>query len=353
MRGPWLGGLLGTLLLGACVGSGPSAAPAAFLEPGASVSPSALPAIAGASATTFPIAPPWEGPVASSPTPLRVEPTPVTVEPEPTPTPYSGSDPIPTPEPDVDLSIDWRESGALDEAEKLASWRIPAGEDHIDVTVHVATTGVTRSRCTLTHAFDPDHPDVEASTDALKPESSQVVALYDGFHRFGLACPSNAGTLRDEWEITARDNLPERCLGFEFAGGPLSSTTFNDLESGMIGTWAGCVTTPWVLPYWVDFTFRSDGTYSAVSPERLDGQEMNAMYYGTEEDTPNKRWALNDIQDSGKGVGQIDIAWAEHSGTTRDELRNIELMGDQLRFELFHMDVYGPLTFELHRSVGE
>ena len=95
------------------------------------------------------------------------------------------------------------------------------------------------------------------------------------------------------------------------------------------------------------------GTYSAASPERLDGQEMNALNYGTDDDTPNKRWALNDIQDSGKGVGQIDIAWAEHSGTTRDELRNIELMGDQLRFEFFHMQVYGPLTFELRRTGGE
>ena len=249
--------------------------------------------------------------------------------------------------------MEWQDIGALDRDEQQASWRIPAGDDHIDVTVQIVTTGVTRSRCNLTHAFDPDHPEVEPSTDALEPKSSQVVALYDGLHRISLACPTSAGTLRDQWEILARDNLPERCLGFKFAGGPLSFTTFDELESGMIGTWEGCVRTPWVLPYWVDITFRSDGTYSAVSPERLDGQDMNAMYYGTEEDTPNKRWALNDIQDSGKGVGQIDIAWAEHSDTNRDELRNIELMGDELRFELFHMDQYGPLTFELQRTGGE
>ena len=66
----------------------------------------------------------------------------------------------------------------------------------------------------------------------------------------------------------------------------------------------GCVTTPSVVPYWVEFTLRSDGTYSAVSSERLDGQEMNAMYYGTEEDSPNKRWALNDIQTAERVSGR-------------------------------------------------
>jgi hypothetical protein len=34
----------------------------------------------------------------------------------------------------------------------------------------------------------------------------------------------------------------------------------------------------------------------------------------------------------------------------RDKLRNIRLMGDQLRFEFFHFGVYGPLTFELNRT---
>jgi len=58
-------------------------------------------------------------------------------------------------------------------------------------------------------------------------------------------------------------------------------------------------------------------------------------------------------QDSGKGVGQIDIAWAEHSDTNRDRLRRIELMGDQLRFDLIHMGEYGPVTFELHRTGTE
>ena len=118
----------------------------------------------------------------------------------------------------------------------------------------------------------------------------------------------------------------------------------------MVGSWAGCVTTPWLPPYWVDFTFRSDGTYGAESTEVLDGSDMIAMYYGTDRDKPNKRWDLTDVLDDGRGVGRIDIAWDEHDGTNQDELYGVELMGDRLRFDFFHFGQYGPVTFELHRT---
>jgi hypothetical protein len=150
--------------------------------------------------------------------------------------------------------------------------------------------------------------------------------------------------------MIAVDHMPERCRGFEFESTPLSFTTVDELESGMIGSWEGCVTTPWVPAYWVDITFRSDGTYSAISTEVLDGQDMNAMYYGSERDAPNKRWAVVDLTDSGTGAGQIDIVWDEHNETVRDELRNVELMADKLRFDFLHFQRYGPVTFELRRS---
>jgi len=233
---------------------------------------------------------------------------------------------------------------------EVEAMSIPAGEDHVDATVEVFTSGLSRSRCTLTHTFTPDRPDLDSPTQTLQPETSQVVSLRDGSHRFQLACPSSAGTLRSERLISAFDRLPERCHGWEFGDAPLSATTLDALEDGMIGSWIGCVTTPWVPPYWVDLTFRSDGTYSAVSTEVLDEWEMIAMYYGTDRDKPNKRWALTDIDDSGSGVGRIEIAWDDHDHTNPDELRNVELMGDQLRFELIHLGEYGPVTFEVHRT---
>lgn len=120
----------------------------------------------------------------------------------------------------------------------------------------------------------------------------------------------------------------------------------------MVGTWEGCVTTPWTPPYWVTIDLRADGTYSARSEEVLDDWEMTALYYGTDEDAPAKRYAVNDLQASMKGIGQIDIAFTpgQTQGATRDELSNIRLMGDRLEFELMHQQIYGPLTFRLGRA---
>jgi hypothetical protein len=105
------------------------------------------------------------------------------------------------------------------------------------------------------------------------------------------------------------------------------------------------VTTPWVAPYWVTITFRDDGTYSSYA---LSGSTEPALYYGTDEDSPEKVYDLNDLQDDLEGIGQIDIFfWA--GNVNRGELRNIALMGNQLEFEFFHRGQYGPLTYQLYR----
>ena len=149
--------------------------------------------------------------------------------------------------------------------------------------------------------------------------------------------------------VVAVDGLPERCLGFDFPKADISASDINELTSGMVGTWHGCVTTPWTITYGVDVTFRADGTYSASSGEVLDGQTMTALYYGTDDDSPLKQWWINDFQASNKGVGEIDIAF-DPKGVVRDELRNVKLMDDQLEFELFHMGQYGPVLVQLFRD---
>ena len=101
--------------------------------------------------------------------------------------------------------------------------------------------------------------------------------------------------------------------------------------------------------YEVTVTLREDGTYSAASTEVLDGTDMIAMYYGTDDDYPAKLYAINDFQDSQLGIGQIDVVFGPEPAS-RDELRNVRLMGDQLEFELFHMEQYGPVTFQLYRQ---
>jgi hypothetical protein len=116
----------------------------------------------------------------------------------------------------------------------------------------------------------------------------------------------------------------------------------------MVGTWVGCATTPWTSPYWVTVSFQSDGTYSARADENRDALVSSAFYYGSDADSPLKVYEVDDLQADLEGVGQIDVVF-DVGTVTRDELRNIRLMGDQLAFEYFHFD-HGPITYELWRT---
>jgi hypothetical protein len=163
------------------------------------------------------------------------------------------------------------------------------------------------------------------------------------------------GGIREGWVASADHDgtpwigpSPEACLDFEFPAAAVTIRSLAELQAGFQGTWAGCVTTPWEPPYWVTITFRDDGTYSGASQADQLGNWQPAFYYGTDEDSPAKRYELNDLQDSLKGIGQIDIVFSTDS-TNRGELRNIKLMGDQLEFEFFHRGEYGPLTYRLDR----
>lgn len=147
----------------------------------------------------------------------------------------------------------------------------------------------------------------------------------------------------DSPSVAAPESL-EDCAAFEFPAAPVSIGSLAELNEGILGTWVGCSITPWVPPYPVTVTFRDDGTYSARA--LVPGEP--AFYYGTDDDSPEKLYALHDLQDDLKGVGQIDIVFWE-GNINRGELRNIELMGDQLQFEFFHRGQYGPLTYRLYR----
>ena len=175
------------------------------------------------------------------------------------------------------------------------------------------------------------------------------------WYRVGDIGITLGGDVLDGWVASADQEgipwiapSPEACLDFGFATADITIQSLAELQGGMLGTWAGCVTTPWVPPYWVTITFRDDGTYSGVAqPDQL-GDWQPAFYYGTDEDSPEKRYELIGLQDSLKGVGQIDIFFSE-GNTNRGYLPSIKLMGDQLEFEFFHRGQYGPLTYRLYR----
>lgn len=251
--------------------------------------------------------------------------------------------PTPTPEPEPSIAL------LLDGSGGRQGVSIRSG-DSVDAVLGLTTRYLDTSECTVTQAYEPDDPaGVEAWTIRLQPRSAQTVTLIDGTHTFAATCPSSAGRLHETLRVTAMDGKPEACMDFEFSRDPITPASFDDLASAVVGTWIGCVTTPWTPMYNVVVRFNADGTYSAVSHEILDGTEMIALYYGMDEDSSKKRYALTDFQASGLGIGEIDVVF-DVATTVRDELRNIRLMGDKLEFEMFHFGEYGPLTFQLYRA---
>jgi hypothetical protein len=258
-------------------------------------------------------------------------------------TPRPTADATPTPQPTVVVLIE-----GLPLIVQGGQLSLVSG-DHVDADVALVTTGLDRSKCTLTHGVIPDKPGVKATTVNLQPMPDQTVPLIDGQHSFIATCPSSAGTLTSRNNVMAADHQPEKCLGYDFPTSEITASSLQDLADGIVGTWTGCVTTPWLPVYWVTMTFRSDGTYSATSGEILDAQAMVAMYYGTDDDSSRKVYSLDDLQANGKGRGTIDIDFGLGS-VNRDELRNVALMGDDLQFEYWHQGTYGPLTFRLKRS---
>ena len=324
-------------------GSPSSAASQALVGNVAPASPSIRPASSPTSdSPTSPASatPPEPSPTAPSSTPRPTSrPTP-----SPTETPIDDggeyTEQTPPPKPRAVIALDGRSISSM-------YVQVGAGGAHLS-DLHVGTRHLDRDKCRLTHVTTPDKPGIAPSKEALRPVDQQI-AFIDGRHELRLACPSARGTIRDTMVVVAVDGLPERCLGFDFPKADISVSTIDGLMSGMVGTWHGCVTTPWTIMYGVDVTFRADGTYSASSGEVLDGQTMTALYYGTDDDSPLKQWWINDFQASNKGVGEIDIVF-DAKGVVRDELRNVKLMGDQLELELFHMGQYGPVLVQLFRD---
>lgn len=270
-----------------------------------------------------------------------------TADPTPAPTPTEPPETYPTPAPDprVDLRVGDDPSGLPG----VAGYRIEHGDSVVQI-LHLTTQDLDQSKCRVTQTYDPDHPDAEDRSISLPADSEQEVTLKDGSHTFQARCPSVVGTLSASVRVVAMDGRPEACEGFEFVRDDVTASTYEELKVGILDAWRGCVSTPWTPTYEVTFIFNADGTYSATTHEELDGMRMTALYYGTDEDSPLKKYAITDLQDSGLGIGEIDIYFG--TGTVRDSLRNIRLMGDRLEFEMFHQNRYGPLTFQLSRIVG-
>ena len=312
---------------------GAAAAPSVSAEatPSASASePEASPsATAAASATES----------ATSPTPAPVTSPSVTAAPTPSAVPASASV-FATPEP----------------SEPVASVLWPVGLRAVTITEQLRV----RSEPTLGDGAVVYRPTLGSGATFRLVEGPILASGYT-WYRVADISPQLNGNVTEGWvAATGTDGTPwfapaaadgtalfvpslDGCADFEFPAAPITVDTLADLQEGLLGTWVGCVTTPWVAPYPVVLTFRDDGTYSSVA--LVPGEP--AMYYGSDDDSPEKQYAVNDLQDNLEGVGEIDVYFGPDN-TNRGELRNIRLMDNQLEFEFFHRGQYGPLTYELH-----
>jgi len=263
-----------------------------------------------------------------------------TVRPTPAPTsrPTPPPTPTPPPNPSVALAMSAPNGGGV---------RVEPGAT-AQVRLLLETEDLDQERCSLTDTLSPDD-DGTPSTSTLEPLDRQTLALVDGLHEFRASCPSSAGVLKAHASVRVMDGAPIRCADWSFSETAPTASTVDDLTAGMVGSWHGCLDTPWEPTYWVELAFRGDGTYSSKADETLDGNREIGVYYGTDDDSPFKRWRIDDIQGSGLGIGAIDVVFDQGS-VVRGDLRAIRLMGDRLEFEMFHMGQYGPMVFQLVRG---
>ena len=113
-----------------------------------------------------------------------------------------------------------------------------------------------------------------------------------------------------------------------------------------MGIWSGTATFKNGTPCNTTITFTSDGHYSAHSP----GETCIVFYYGTNDDSPEKQYRIDDVTASAEGSGTIEIYFAPND-TNEGKIQKLELSADapKLTFEVFK-DGYGPILFQLIRE---
>jgi hypothetical protein len=128
-------------------------------------------------------------------------------------------------------------------------------------------------------------------------------------------------------------------------GGTWEQEQLARLRRGIVGTWVGMQTNPWNAGCPTTITFEANGHYSAHSP----GESCVVFYYGSNEDSREKIYLLNDVLPTAEGEGEIAF-WFGPGSTNPGELRHVFLSEDELelRFEAWKTG-YGPLVFALKR----
>ncbi len=121
------------------------------------------------------------------------------------------------------------------------------------------------------------------------------------------------------------------------------------LRAGMVGTWRGKQTTPWIPVQQVEFTFRSDGTYSAHNL----GTNGPALYYGIDMDTPAKKYVVNDLRANGDGKGTIRVVFSANDPGNVGTLDGVRVCASGARLDFDFIASWGsassPIEYRLAR----
>lgn len=127
------------------------------------------------------------------------------------------------------------------------------------------------------------------------------------------------------------------------------------VAGGMAGDWRGFSSTPWVPPYAVTMSFNADGHYGGKCVWSSN-ECCEALYYGTDDDTPLKRYSLDSVTTTGEVNGRIDIIYGSptvpyYESGYQGTLQNAQLdaTGNRLRFDFIYGGEYGPLHYDLQR----
>lgn len=183
---------------------------------------------------------------------------------------------------------------------------------------------------------------------------AQSIYLGGGNFNFEATCTVDGKTYTASARAEIALSPKSACDTKDFGFTKDASKTFEQVKSGVVGTWRGCAFNPWTKPYEMEFVFYGNGNYESRNievvkhPDTLRTQV--ALYYGSDENSAKKQFELKNQLTNADVEGDIQIYFGPYS-TNLDEIRSVRLNADgtKLFFEVMHHGEYGPLQYELEK----
>jgi hypothetical protein len=125
------------------------------------------------------------------------------------------------------------------------------------------------------------------------------------------------------------------------------------IRKGMVGTWIGVHSDPWVSPFKVTIVFGANGVYTGHCAQGVCPAPV--FYYGVDDDSPAKTYQLQSLNLGDRSAsGIINIVFdAAGTDVTQGSIEEVDLStdGSRLTFQFWATwnGRYGPVRFDLTR----